>query len=121
MVVGVVAAQGLRAPIEKSQPATLDAPKASISHLNPSFTPLQMLQTPIFWLMFAMMTMMSTAGLMVTSQIAAFTHDFGIANALVFGLPLLPLPSSVDRITNVLTPPSSACLSHHISPMPPPV
>jgi OFA family oxalate/formate antiporter-like MFS transporter len=99
---------------EKSQPATLDAPKASISHLNPSFTPLQMLQTPIFWLMFAMMTMMSTAGLMVTSQIAAFTHDFGIANALVFGLPLLPLALSVDRITNGLTRPFFGWLSDQI-------
>jgi hypothetical protein len=60
-----------------------------------------MLQTPIFWLMFVMMTMMSTAGLMVTSQIAAFTRDFGMANALVFGMPLLPLALSVDRITSI--------------------
>ncbi len=64
-----------------------------------------MLGTPIFWLMFAMMTMMSTTGLMVTSQMGAFTRDFGLANALVFGLPVLPLALSIDRITNGATRP----------------
>ncbi|PYQ56210.1 MAG: oxalate/formate MFS antiporter [Acidobacteria bacterium] len=101
MVVGVIAAQGLRAPIRASDPGA-------------SFTPSQMLRTPIFWLMFVMMTMMSTAGLMVTSQIGAFTRDFGMANALVFGLPLLPLALSIDRITNGLTRPFFGWLSDQI-------
>ncbi len=111
MVVGVIAAQGLRAPILNPQ---LPTPQASASHPGASFTPLQMLRTPIFWLMFVMMTMMSTAGLMVTSQIAAFTRDFGMANAFVFGLPLLPLALSIDRITNGLTRPFFGWLSDQI-------
>src|SRR5438105_7648495 len=57
MVVGVIAAQGLRAPILNSQ---LPTANASASHTGASCTPLQMLRTPIFWLMFVMMTMMST-------------------------------------------------------------
>ena len=64
--------------------------------------------------MFVMMTMMSTAGLMVTSQIAAFTRDFGMANAIVFGLPVLPLALSLDRITNGLTRPFFGWLSDQI-------
>lgn len=111
MVVGVIAAQGLRAPILRSR---LPKSTASSSHHGASFTPLQMLRTPIFWLMFVMMTMMSTAGLMVTSQIAAFTRDFGMGNALVFGLPLLPLALSIDRITNGLTRPFFGWLSDQI-------
>ena len=39
----------------------------------------EMLRTPVFWLLFVMMTMMSTSGLMVTSQMGAFTADFGMA------------------------------------------
>ncbi len=105
MAVGVLAAQGLRTPIQNSQPATLDGPKGAASHTGVSFTPREMLRTTIFWLMFVMMTMMSTAGLMVTSQIAAFTRDFGMAKAIVFGLPVLPLALSLDRITNGLTRP----------------
>jgi MFS family permease len=97
MAVGVVAAQGLRRPPE------LRSVRGDSRNPNPdprNYRPAEMLRTPIFWLMFIMMTMMSTAGLMVTSQMAAFTRDFGMANAIVFGLPLLPLALSLDRITN---------------------
>jgi MFS transporter, OFA family, oxalate/formate antiporter len=73
-----------------------------------------MLYTPIFWLMFGMMTMMSTAGLMVTSQMAAFTRDFGMADAIIFGLPLLPLALSIDRVMNGLTRPFFGWLSDRI-------
>ena len=109
----MLAAQGLR------RPAATDASPASDrgalgSAQTTSYRPTQMLRTPIFWLMFVMMTMMSTAGLMVTSQMAAFTRDFGMANALVFGLPLLPLALSLDRITNGLTRPFFGWLSDRI-------
>jgi hypothetical protein len=60
----------------------------------------QMLRTPIFWLMFAMMTLMSTSGLMVTSQIGNFAADFGVARQLVWGLAALPLALTIDRFTN---------------------
>jgi MFS transporter, OFA family, oxalate/formate antiporter len=111
IVVGVIAAQGLRAPAVNSKSA---AGKPGAENSGSNYRPLEMLRTPIFWLMFIMMTMMSTAGLMVTSQIAAFTRDFGMANALVFGLPLLPLALSIDRVTNGLTRPFFGWLSDQI-------
>ena len=109
VAVGVVAAQGLR-------PSTTRASHEGSRHRleGTQCSPTQMLRTPIFWLMFIMMTMMSTAGLMVTSQIAAFTRDFGMADAVVFGLPLLPLALSIDRITNGLTRPFFGWLSDQI-------
>ncbi len=65
-----------------------------------------MLRQPLFWLMFAMMAMMSTSGLMVTSQMAVFAEDFGISRAVVFGMAaLLPLALTIDRFTNGLTRP----------------
>jgi oxalate/formate antiporter len=111
IVVGVIAAQGLRVPDSNSKALRSKLP---VNHAGVDFGPLEMLGTPIFWLMFVMMTMMSTAGLMVTSQIAAFTRDFGMANALVFGLPLLPLALSIDRITNGLTRPFFGWLSDQL-------
>ena len=116
VAVGVMAAQGLRSANPNSQ---ISNPKAQVRSAVPSlksrqFRPSEMLRTPIFWLMFVMMTMMSTAGLMVTSQMAAFTRDFGMANAVVFGLPLLPLALSVDRVMNGLTRPFFGWLSDHI-------
>ena len=76
--------------------------------------PRRMLRTPVFWLLFGMMTMMSTGGLMIISQFAAFSRDFGVANLVVFGLAALPLALTVDRITNGLTRPFFGWLSDRI-------
>ncbi|HET9568337.1 MAG TPA: oxalate/formate MFS antiporter [Vicinamibacterales bacterium] len=106
-IVGLVAAQGLRRPDAAWQIAWNQRARAggSPSTTSVDLSPIQMLGTRIFWLMFVMMTMMSTTGLMVTSQMGAFTRDFGMASVLVWGLPLLPLALSLDRITNGATRP----------------
>jgi MFS transporter, OFA family, oxalate/formate antiporter len=74
----------------------------------------QMLKTPIFWLMFVMMTMMSTSGLMVISQMASFSKDFGIADATILGMGALPLALTIDRVTNGLTRPFFGWVSDRI-------
>ena len=73
-----------------------------------------MLKTPIFWLMFVMMTMMSTGGLMVTSNFANFARDFGVADILVLGLAALPFALTVDRLLNGLTRPFFGWVSDRI-------
>ena len=100
-VIGFVASLALRSP------ATEDIPEASAHHHSHSndLAPKQMLREPLFWIMFCMMTMMSTSGLMVTSQMASFSRDFGVADVLVFGLAALPLALTIDRLTNGLTRP----------------
>ncbi|ACC73654.1 major facilitator superfamily MFS_1 [Paraburkholderia phymatum STM815] len=100
-IVGLVASQGLRVPRD-AEPANASAEAASsVPNLRPS----QMIKSPLFWLMFAMMTMMSTSGLMVTSQMATFAADFGITKVIVFGMAALPLALTIDRFTNGLTRP----------------
>jgi MFS transporter, OFA family, oxalate/formate antiporter len=76
--------------------------------------PKQMLRSKVFWLMFIMMTMMSTGGLMIISQFAAFSRDFGVANVMVFGLAALPLALTIDRLTNGLTRPFFGWVSDKI-------
>jgi MFS transporter, OFA family, oxalate/formate antiporter len=103
---GLLAAQGLRRPDTLSQMEWNRARRSTgPAMIARDVAPAQMLATPIFWLMFVMMTMMSTTGLMVTSQMGAFTRDFGMAGVLVYGLPLLPLALSIDRVTNGATRP----------------
>ena len=101
-LVGVIASQLLRSP-----DPTLGrlVPAGGQKTTGRDLSPRQMLRTPLFWLMFMMMTMMSTSGLMVTSQMATFSRDFGVANVLVFGLAALPLALTIDRLTNGLTRP----------------
>lgn len=100
--VGFIASQGLRVP-----PADLGAsvPSALTGGAPRDFRPSEMLKQPLFWLMFLMMTMMATSGLMVTSQMATFAADFGVSKVMVFGLAALPLALTIDRFTNGLTRP----------------
>lgn len=73
-----------------------------------------MLRTNVFWLMFFMMTMMSTGGLMIISQFASFSRDFGVAKVVLFGFAALPLALTIDRITNGLTRPFFGWISDRI-------
>lgn len=109
-VVGFVASQGLRMPgrdisEKEALPAAKD-PK--------SFSSREMLRQPIFWLMFMMMTMMSTSGLMVTSQMAIFAEDFGITSISILGMAALPLAMTIDRFMNGLTRPVCGYISDRI-------
>jgi MFS family permease len=73
-----------------------------------------MLRTGVFWLMFVMMAMMSTSGLMVTSQMATFAADFGVAKSVVWGFAAVPLALTIDRLCNGLTRPFFGFVSDHI-------
>ena len=73
-----------------------------------------MVKNPIFWLMFVMMTMMSTSGLMVTSQLAAFAKDAGIGSVMLWGMAAVPLALTIDRICNGLTRPFFGFVSDRI-------
>jgi len=108
--VGFLAALGLRDP----KPGETSGVAAMVSTSTKNYEPKQMLKTPIFWLMFLMMTMMSTGGLMVISQFANFTKDFGVASVVVWGFAALPLALTIDRITNGLTRPFFGYVSDRI-------
>jgi OFA family oxalate/formate antiporter-like MFS transporter len=99
-VVGLLASQFLRQP-----PAERAEAQAQVARSVVDVAPRKMLKTPLFWLMFAMFTMMSTSGLMVTSQMASFAKDFGMTGVMVFGMSALPLALTIDRICNGLTRP----------------
>ncbi|HVH80402.1 MAG TPA: oxalate/formate MFS antiporter [Stellaceae bacterium] len=104
-IIGVLAALGLRRP-----PAGVVGQRANASGVDSK----TMLKNPIFWLMFLMMSLMSTSGLMVISQIGNFAADFGITKLTVFGAAALPLALTIDRFTNGLTRPFFGWLSDMI-------
>ncbi|KAB8308016.1 oxalate/formate MFS antiporter [Erwinia endophytica] len=109
-VVGFLASQGLRTP--HHQAPAISSP--SLQMTTKDFTSREMLRQPLFWLMFIMMTMMSTSGLMVTSQMAIFASDFGITSVSVLGMAALPLAMSIDRLMNGLTRPVCGYLSDRL-------
>jgi MFS transporter, OFA family, oxalate/formate antiporter len=105
--IGALAGIMMRRPPARDEPVTI---RSNVPDVSPG----RMLRTPVFWLFFIMMTMMSTGGLMVVSQFALFMHDFGVADVMVFGMAALPFALTLDRITNGLTRPFFGWVSDQI-------
>jgi OFA family oxalate/formate antiporter-like MFS transporter len=105
-IVGVLASLFLRSP----RPGEVDEMPAGETFNTRDVAPGEMLRTPVFWLMFVMMSMMSTGGLMVITQFASFTKSFGITKdtmvtILGFSMAAIPAALTFDRLTNGLTRP----------------
>jgi OFA family oxalate/formate antiporter-like MFS transporter len=113
-IVSILVALGMRhPPIDLARQHRESLALASLGRRN--YTSAEMLRTPIFWLMFVMMSMMATGGLMVISQIGAFARDFGIGkDTLVLGMAALPLALTIDRIANGITRPFFGWVSDRI-------
>ena len=65
-------AQFLRAPA----PGEAPKPTARLTQSLRDHTPLEMLGSPIFWLLYVMFVMVAASGLMATAQIAPIAEDF---------------------------------------------
>jgi MFS transporter, OFA family, oxalate/formate antiporter len=113
--IGILAAQWLRLPPENYQVHSGPSAAAIAAQQSErSYSPSEMLKSPIFYLLFVMMSMMSTSGLMVTSNVGPFAKEYGVANVLVLGMAALPLSLTLSRLTNGLTRPFFGWISDHI-------
>jgi OFA family oxalate/formate antiporter-like MFS transporter len=83
-----------------------------------SFTSGEMAATPHFWLMYVMMTMVATGGLMATAQLAPMANDFHVANIPIhfFGFSIVALTFALqaDRLVNGFCRPFWGWVSDHI-------
>jgi OFA family oxalate/formate antiporter-like MFS transporter len=113
--VGIVAALGLRVPPEGYRPLGFNPDTVQLEMQSQrSYSPKEMLQSPIFYLLFIMMAMMSTSGLMVVSNVGPFATEYKVAQVLVFGMAALPLSLTLSRVTNGLTRPFFGWVSDRI-------
>ena len=105
----------LRAPRQDEVPA-IATPKLGQSGRD--YTPMEMVKTPVFWLLYVMMTMLATGGLLATAQLGPIAADFKVAGVPVslFGITMaaLPFALSLDRILNGLTRPFFGWVSDHL-------
>jgi oxalate/formate antiporter len=113
-VIGILAAQWLRVPPENYHVSSTAAAPLAAQQTRRSYSPREMLQNPVFYLLFLMMSMMSTSGLMVVSNVGPFAKEFGVADMLVLGMAALPLSLTLSRVTNGLTRPFFGWVSDHI-------
>jgi MFS transporter, OFA family, oxalate/formate antiporter len=104
----------------------LAAPKAGqvpaastkVRQSSRDYTPVEVLRSPIFWVLYAMFVMVGAGGLMATAQLAPIANDFQIAKTPVsligITLPALTFALSIDRILNGITRPFFGWVSDHI-------
>jgi MFS transporter, OFA family, oxalate/formate antiporter len=101
----------LRAP----DPGEMDgiaAPKVAQS--AQSYSPWQVLSSPVFWLLYIMFVMVSASGLMATAQIAPIAKDFNVGNVVLLGASTLSLALIIDNVCNGGARPLFGWISDHI-------
>ena len=92
--------------------------RARVPQTVRDFTPLEMLRTPMFWLLYAMMVLIAMGGLMATAQIGPIAKDFKVADAPInlgfLVIAALPLALSIDRVLNGITRPFWGWISDRV-------
>ena len=98
-VVILIASQFLRAPVLHAVAVVT----GSNLQTARSYAPMEVLKTPMFWLLYVMFTLVAAGGLIVTAQFASIAADFGVAKSHVSLIGITGTVLTVGlRIDNVL-------------------
>jgi OFA family oxalate/formate antiporter-like MFS transporter len=88
---------------------------ASLQQSISSSSSIEMLRSPVFWLLYVMFVGVSASGLMATAQLAPVAKDFGISNtAILFGASTLSVALVIDNVLNGAARPFFGALSDRI-------
>jgi OFA family oxalate/formate antiporter-like MFS transporter len=80
-----------------------------------SYTPLEVLASPIFWLLYVMFVTVSASGLMATAQLAPIAKDFNVGDSVVFwGATTLSAALIIDNACNGAARPMFGWISDYI-------
>ena len=102
----------LRGP-EPGEMAGASAPKVAQSAR--SFSPTEVMISPVFWLLYIMFVMVSASGLMATAQIAPIAGDFKVGDQIVFwGATTLTAALIIDNLANGAARPLFGWISDNI-------
>jgi MFS transporter, OFA family, oxalate/formate antiporter len=105
------------APLLRTAPHDMPVTTAVIQTRH-SHSPAETLRSPVFWVLYLMMALVSAGGLMATAQLAPIAHEFNVAGVPVsllgLTLPALTFALSIDRILNGVTRPPFGWISDRI-------
>jgi MFS transporter, OFA family, oxalate/formate antiporter len=117
----IVAAFFLKSPPAGWMPKTWrlkGSPEVKKRQSQVDFTSAEMAATPNFWLMYVMMAMVATGGLMAVAQLKPMAVDFKVdkipVHLLGLTMPALVFALSADRLVNGLCRPFWGWVSDHI-------
>jgi MFS transporter, OFA family, oxalate/formate antiporter len=89
--------------------------KQSVRSSAVDMTPLQMISTGSFWVVYLMMTMVAFGGLVVTAQLNPMAVSYKVDKIVIWGgMTALVLAIEIDRLLNGITRPFWGWVSDHI-------
>ncbi|MGA9015945.1 MAG: oxalate/formate MFS antiporter [Acetobacteraceae bacterium] len=112
-IILLIVAQMLRGPL----PGTVlpAAVNAAVPQSARSYTSMEVLRSPAFWLLYLMLVLVSSSGLMATAQLAPIARDFGMSSTVIlFGATTLSVALVVDNVMNGLARPFFGAVSDRI-------
>ena len=102
----------LRAPLPYEMPRAI---AARVAQTTRSYTPVEMVQTLSFWVLYVMFVLVAASGLMATAQVALVAKDFNVANMAVLGAATtLTVALVIDNIANGAARPLFGWISDNI-------
>jgi OFA family oxalate/formate antiporter-like MFS transporter len=114
-IVVVIVALLLRAPQAGEVPSPA---QPAVQQTRRDYGPIEAIQTPVFWVMYAMFVMVGAGGLMAVAQLGPIANDYKIANIPVsivgLTLPALTFALTIDRVLNGICRPFFGWVSDNI-------
>jgi OFA family oxalate/formate antiporter-like MFS transporter len=112
-IIIMLASMALRAPRAGETIAS-----ATIVQSRRHYTLIEAVQTPVFYVLFAMFILTVTGGLMAVAQLGPMSQDLGVKDTKVdlffFAIAALPFALLLDRIMNGVSRPLFGWISDHI-------
>jgi len=102
--------------LKSPQPGDVPTPKeVKVIQTAQSYSPGQVLVSPVFWVLYIMFILVSASGLMATAQIALIAKDYNVANTVIFlGGTTLTVALLVDNVCNGAARPIFGWISDNI-------
>ncbi|HEX3868609.1 MAG TPA: oxalate/formate MFS antiporter [Gemmatimonadaceae bacterium] len=108
----------LRAPDPQFMSTHAPAKKKNAPARARENTPMEMLRTPTFWIMYAMFVLTAAGGLIATAQLTPIAKDFGLAATPITMLGItsatLTMALSMNRVLNGVSRPFFGWVSDHL-------
>lgn len=112
----IVASQFMRDPEKGEAPDAL--PDKVQKQTTRSYTPKEVLKSPIFWLLYLLDLLMCSGGLIVTAALATIGTNFGVAHIALFGTTTLAVALIFSNIMNGVARPFFGWVSDSIGHVP---
>jgi len=104
--------------LQSPAPGQLPTATARVIQTRREYSPVAMVKTPVFWVMYAMFVAVAAGGLMATAQLGPIAKDFRVMDVPVsilgLTLPALSFALSLDRVLNGVTRPFFGWVSDRI-------